>query len=130
MSGDEIIVPLVEETVTVGRRKRATGTVHVRVSTAERAEDVAVDLTEERVEVERVPIGRFVEDPPGIRSEGDTTIIPVLEERAVVTVRWFLREEVRVRTVRHSRTEQRAVSLRTETAEVERTAISEGVDET
>ena len=54
------------------------------------------------VEVERVAVGRTLaegETPPQTREEGDTLIIPVVEEMAVVVKRLVLREEVRLRFV-------------------------------
>ncbi|CAO3403382.1 DUF2382 domain-containing protein [Azospirillum palustre] len=48
------------------------------------------------VEVERVPIGRFVDGPIPNRQDGDTTVISVIEEVATVEVRLKLVEEVRI----------------------------------
>jgi stress response protein YsnF len=45
---------------------------------------VTQELTAERVAVSRVPVNRYVEVAPQIRTEGELTIIPVLEEVLVV----------------------------------------------
>ncbi len=120
MTGEEEVLPLASESVEIGRRRVVTGRVRVRVSPASRDETIEIPLCEQVVAVERVPVGRFVESAPPIRTEGDVTVIPVLEERAVVTVRLYLREELRVRSEQRTRVERRTVTLRTEQAEVER----------
>lgn len=126
MSGEEEVVPLAEEVARITRRQVPAGRVRVRVVPAAREETVEVTLRDRTAEVERVPVGRFVEAAPPVRTEGDTTVIPLVEERAVVTVRLFLREELRVRTKTTPRAERRRVTLRTETAEVERLDPNQG----
>ncbi len=46
-----------------------------------------------------MPVGRVVDEAPAARAEGDTTIIPVVEERLVVVKQLFLVEEIHVRHV-------------------------------
>lgn len=53
-------------------------------------------LFAEDVDVQRVAINQVVESVPDTRIEGDTTIIPVVEEILVVEKRLVLREEVRI----------------------------------
>ncbi len=127
MSGsEEVRLPIVRESVQVTRRDVATGRVRVRVIPETREETVEVTLQDRSVMVEHVPVGRFVEQPPPVRTEGDITVIPVVEERAVVTIRLFLREELRVQTISRTRVEQRPVALRAERAEIERLGPNEG----
>ena len=47
----------------------------------------------------------LIEEAPEIRTEGDTMIIPVVEERLIVVKQLFLKEEVHIR----HRTEREAV---------------------
>ena len=75
---------------------------------------------EETVSVERVPINREVAEPPPVRQEGDTTIVPILEEVLVVEKRLVLREEVRITKRRREISERHRVTLRREQAEIER----------
>ncbi len=127
MSGsEEVRLPIVRESAQVTRRDVATGRVRVRVIPETREETVEVTLQDRSVMVEHVPVGRFVEQPPPVRTEGDITVIPVVEERAVVTIRLFLREELRVQTISRTRVEQRPVALRAERAEIERLGPNEG----
>ena len=53
--------------------------------------------SEETVEVTRVPIDKVVETAPEIRTDGDVTIVPVLEEVLVVEKRLVLKEELHIR---------------------------------
>ena len=126
MPPEEEILPLAVESVEITRRRVPRAEVRVRVAPETHREDIDVTLQDTDVAVERVPVGRFVDSMPQVRTEGDVTIIPVIEERAVVTVRLFLREEVRLRTDRRSRVERHAVILRAERAEVERRDLNEG----
>lgn len=122
MAGQEERLPLAAEEVTVGRRAVETGRVRIAIETVERAEPIDLTLAESEVSVERVQVGRFVDEAPAPRVEGDVTVYPVLEERAVVTVRLFLREELHVRTTTVRHAEQRTVTLRSQQATVTRPA--------
>jgi hypothetical protein len=51
---------------------------------------------QEEVQIERVPGNQLVDEPVAVRCEGDTMIIPVIEEVVVVETRLQLKEEVRV----------------------------------
>jgi stress response protein YsnF len=123
-----VTIPVVEEQAVVRKRKRITGGVRVRTVVREGERIVDEPLAVETVEVERVPLGRWVEAPPGVRQEGETTVIPVLEEVVVVEKRLRLVEEVRV--TRRRRTERAAerVALRREEVVVERLDPAGGDD--
>ena len=116
---DETVLPLYAEQIMVVRSK-SERKVQVHLHTASR--DHAVDelLTHERVEIERVPIGRQIDAVPADRQEGDTTIIPVVEEVVVVHRQLVLREEIRMRRVRIMEHHRETVSLREQEATVER----------
>jgi stress response protein YsnF len=81
-------------------------------------------LHSEEVEVERVAINRFVEAPPPVRQEGDTTIIPLLEEVLIVEKRLLLREEVHIKKLSKEVHEPQEVLLREERVEIVRKADS------
>jgi len=117
-----LVVPVIAEELQVQKRQIETGGVRVRKVVHEREQVVDVPLESEELRVERVPIGRFVDGPLDVRTEGDTTIIPVVEEVAVVERRWRLKEELHVTRSRRTRSEPLPVTLRHEEAVIERLA--------
>jgi stress response protein YsnF len=64
----------------------------------------------------------MVETAPGIRTEGDVTIVPVLEEVLVVEKRLLLKEELHIRRGVETETVEVPVTLRKQRAVVEREA--------
>ncbi len=94
---ETVTIPLVEEEISVSKRKSRTGRVRVETRTEQVDELVGADLASTEVEVERVPIGHEVDRAPEIRTEGDVTIVPVLEEVLVVEKRLVLKEELHIR---------------------------------
>ena len=105
-------MPLLGEELVVTKLVVETGRVSVRRVTRVESEPIAEGLMRETVEVRREPIGREVDSLPPIREEGDTLVIPVVEERLVIQRRLFLREEVRVRRGRSRTVHQENVPVR------------------
>ena len=117
---DEATVQLAAEELSVTKEKQVTGRVRVSTVTREHEELVDQDLLRERVEIETVPVGRQIDTMPVVRKEGDTTVIPVVEEVVVVERRLMLKEEVRIRRVRTTERHQERVTLRHQEAVVTR----------
>ena len=120
---ERIVVPVVEERVRVDKEVVETGRVHIRKTVREQSQDVEVPLKSEELEVRRIEVGRIVDDPknpPRPRQEGDTYIVPVLEEVAVVEKRLVLREELHIRRKEHQTVHRETVDVRQEEAHVER----------
>lgn len=113
-------IPLVEERLEVSTREVETERVRVRVSVEQREELVPVELSEDNIEVERIPRNIPLSALPGVRLEGNTTIIPVVEEVVVVEKRLVLVEEIHVRRKTARRTEEVPVTLRAERVAIER----------
>ncbi len=120
--GTEVVMPIIEERLTVGKRVRETGRVRLQKLVETRQETVDEPLLREEVEVERVPVGEFVDGPVAVRHEGDVLIVPVLEEVLVVETRLRLREELRVTRRRTEVHEPQEITLRSERIEIERLA--------
>jgi len=118
----EAVLPLVEETATVHKREVVTGKVRVRTVTDTVEELAKANLQSASVEVTRVPVDQVVDTAPEIRTEGDVTIVPVLEEVLVVTKQLFLKEELHIRRRVETETVEVPVSLRKQRAVVEREA--------
>ena len=117
----EGVIPLIVEELEVDRRVVDTGhTLRVRKQVHEDVVDLDQPLVREYAEAEPVPVGRVIDEPVGIRQEGDVTIVPVMEERLVVRRELVLVEEVRITRRRESRVPDKEVTLRRESAVVER----------
>jgi len=116
-------LPLLSEEVDVAKTTFETARVSVSRVTKEASELISTVLADETVEVSRTPIGRQVDAMPAIRQEGDTIVVPIVEERLVVERRLFLKEEVRVRRVRATRTHQELVPVRHHELVVSSTAV-------
>jgi stress response protein YsnF len=114
-------VPMHAEEISVSRQQVSGDTV--QVSTITRDEERLVDeqLTHERIEVERVPIGRPVDAVPPVREEGDTTVMSVVEEIIVIKRRLILKEEVRIRRVRMTEHHRETMLVRKQDAVITRT---------
>ena len=122
--GEEVtVLPIVEETLHVSKREVVTGRVRVRTVTDLSEERVRQELSGQHVEVERVPVDVLIERdaaPPEPRTEGDVTIVPILEEVLVVEKRLLLKEELRITRHRTTNVTEVAVPLRKQRAEIER----------
>jgi uncharacterized protein (TIGR02271 family) len=125
---DKEVVPVVEETAVVRKERVATETVRLRKRVHEDEEVLDVPVQTETIEVERVPVGRWLDAPADVRHEGDTTVYPVVEEVLVVEKRLRLVEEVRVTRRQETRQVQERVGLRREEIVVEREAAPRGAD--
>ena len=121
-------IEVAEERATLDVVERATGRVSVRTRTETREESVDLALESVGANVERVSIDRYVEDGeavPRARQEGDTWILPVLEEVLVVEKRLLLKEELHVTQVGDRRNVTVPVTLRRQVAEIEREPAAE-----
>lgn len=120
------VIPVIQEQVLVGKRVVETATVEVKKTVTEGPEPVHVVVAHDETSVERVPVNRIVEKTPEIRYEGDTMIIPVMKEVAVVEKKLMLVEELRItkRAVQTQETEY--ITVRREHLEISREPIDKG----
>ena len=114
-------LPVVAERLLVSKRWVETALVRVATTTREREHLVDEELSQERIEVERVSIGRPVDAAPPVREVGDTTILSVVEEVVVVERRLMLKEEIHIRRLRTTERHRETVTLREQEAVVTRT---------
>jgi uncharacterized protein (TIGR02271 family) len=113
-------IPVFEEELRVDKTVSETDRVLIRTSVLERTEYADLELRSGEATIERVPVNLIVESPPAIRQEGDTIIVPILEEIMVVEKRLLLKEEIHIRrqeVVQHIR---QPVRLRSEEVSLER----------
>jgi uncharacterized protein (TIGR02271 family) len=115
-----VVVPVMEEELRVGKRVVETGRVRVTKTVSEREELVDVPLMREEFDVERVPVNAFVDGPVAPRHEGETLVVPVLEEVLVVEKRLLVREELRITRRTSEEHRPQRVTLLSEEVSVER----------
>jgi uncharacterized protein (TIGR02271 family) len=114
------VIPVVEESLAVSKRIVDRGGVRITKLVHEQEELFDELLRQDRVTVERVPVNQPVDHAPAVRRDGDTLIIPVLEEVLVVEKRLILKEEIRVTTQQVSQRQPQSVTVRREEAVIER----------
>lgn len=124
-SQKEVVVPVYTEEVEITRRKVATASVKVATVTHARQRVIEEELAQERLEIERVPVGRYVDTVPPVQQHGDLTILPVIEEVVVVERKLLLREEVHIRRVRTTEHHVETVQLREQTVVITRVPAGE-----
>ena len=120
---EAFVLPLAEEQLVVGRRRVETARVNVRTSVEQVRQSAETRLAHDTYEIERVAVGAFVDQPPAERREGDTLIIPVVEEVAVVVKRLRVVEEIRITRREFTTPFQESVEVRRMRASVERTPL-------
>ena len=121
--GERIVIPVLQEEMQVRKQAVDTGRgIRVHKTVQEREERIDIELMRDELDVERVPIGQFVDAAalPVARHEGDTLIVPVFEEVMVVEKRMRLVEEVRISKRQHAQPANQNVVLRSEQVSIER----------
>ncbi len=108
-----------EEQAQVDKEVVQKGKVRIVKKVHTTDERVNVDTKSEEVKVERVPVNGMVESPPPVRYEGNTTIISVVKEVAVVEKRIMLVEEIHITKTVNISEEERAIPLMKEEIIVE-----------
>jgi uncharacterized protein (TIGR02271 family) len=117
--GNETI-PIVEERVRVDKRVVDKGGLRVSTEIDEVTEALDVALRQQTAKLDRVKVDRVVDTAPEPRLDGDTVIVPIVEERAVVTKQLVVVEEVRIRLDEIEKHEEHSVPLRKERVRIDR----------
>lgn len=119
---NSLLIPVIEEQVQISKQLVETGRVRITKTVHEDEQLVDIPLLHEEFHVERVAVNQYVDLPPAVRVEGDTTVYPVLKEVVVVEKKLILVEEVRVTKRQTTTNEPQQVVLRREEVTVERIA--------
>ena len=92
---NSLIIPVVEEQLHIGKKVVETGKVFINKKVTTHEFDAEMPLKKHEIIIERKPVDKFIDgDMPGIRLEGDITIIPVIKE--VMVKRLLFVEEIHV----------------------------------
>ena len=116
------VLEVVEERVRIEKRLVETDHARVHVTVEERDEPVEALLVRQDLVIDRVPMGTRIDAVPPVRRDGDTVVVPVVEEVLVVEKRLVLKEELHIRIDVTRQAETQTVRLRREHADIERTA--------
>ena len=125
LNEETTVIPVIQEEVVVDKRVVETGKVRISKQVKEFEETVDVPLLREEVAVERIPINQVIDAVPKIRQEGDTMIIPVVEEQVYFQKRLVLVEELHVRKQVFESHKPQRVTLRKEQVDIKRSAENE-----
>jgi uncharacterized protein (TIGR02271 family) len=116
----EVVVPVVAEELKVGKRTVETGLVRVTKRVREHEEVIDQPLLKTNVVVRRVPVNQYVEKAPEVRQEGDTLVVPMVEEVIVVEKRLILREELRITKQQVETRNPQRVTVRRDEVKIDR----------
>jgi uncharacterized protein (TIGR02271 family) len=116
---EETVVPVVAEELDIRKRAVQTGGIRVHRRVLEHEEEIDMPLLREDVQVRRVLLDREVEGPLPIRKEGETIVIPVVEEILVISRRYRLKEEVYVTKTSREERRQERVTVRRQEADIQ-----------
>lgn len=120
-SARPVVIPVIEEQLQVETRIVETGTVRINKKVHEEEVNVDAPVVYDNLDIERIPINEYVDTaPPAVRYEGETMIVPILEEVVVVEKRLVLREELRITKRQVQTTVSKPVTLRKEEVTIER----------
>lgn len=124
----ELRIPIVQEEAHLIKRAGATERVTVRTVPEEHQVVLRDQIERAQVEVTRVPVNREVAEAPPIRTEGDLTVVPVLEERVVVEKRLFLVEELHLRRITVTEQVEIPATVRRMRVEIDREQVNQQED--
>jgi uncharacterized protein (TIGR02271 family) len=117
------VIPVTEEVPVISKRTVETGRLRIDRKVSEREVVLDEPLLRHEVRIERVSIGRDLpagEQPPQVRYEGETMIVPVLEEMAVVVKKIVLTEEIRITRISREFHDPQNVKVKVEEVSVQR----------
>lgn len=109
---DDVVLDLVEEQVELTKQRIVDGHVSVTRSTSEYDEVVSTLLNKEKVDVEHVAKGQYVDVMPATREENGVLIIPVVEEEIEIVRKLVLKEELHIRKVQENVPFEDVVTIR------------------
>jgi stress response protein YsnF len=113
-------VPVVAETLDVDTESVQTGALRVRIEVERMSERVDTEHVRDEYRPTVTPVGTLAHERRDAYLDGDDVVIPVYEERMVIERRLFLKEEIRLRRIRHVEHQEVAFPVRRDRPVVER----------
>ncbi len=115
---ETVVIPVINEDVSINKKIVETRKIRVSKKVNEANEFVNIPLVHEEINIEKIPINKYVDDmPEPVRYEGDTMIIPVLKEVSVVRI--MLVEEIHVTKKQVQTQDSQNITLRKEEVIIE-----------
>lgn len=114
------IIPLVEEVVRLEKQSRTGGGVRINTGTITEEHLVDEPVSRDEVTVRRVSVQRFVQTAEPDRFTDDTQVVSLHREVLHVVRRLQVYEEIHITRRSHVERHQEVVTLRRQTATVER----------
>jgi uncharacterized protein (TIGR02271 family) len=92
---NKIMIPVIEEHIHIGTKTVETGKVNISKKVLTETYTAEIPVSKEEVIVEKKTINQYIDgEAPGMRLDGDTTIIPIVRE--VIVKRLLLVEEIHI----------------------------------
>ena len=115
----DIHIPVIREDVAIEKNMVETGKVKIIKSVTEEDKQIDLTLLQEEIDVKTIPVNQYLDAmPEPVRYEGDTMIIPVLKEVAVVRI--LLEKEIHITKRKSGKNETHHVTLRSEEISIQR----------
>lgn len=119
----KVVLPIVEERLTISKELIETGKIQIRKRVSEDEVSINIPVIHEGYEVQRKPGSpQLLLRYPHIRHEGDNIIIPVVREVIVTEKRYEVVEEIHLTKTISSVPHLQQVVLKKESVEVNRTS--------
>jgi len=118
---NQVKIPVIEEHLHIDKELVEKGKVRIRKTVTEEEVAESVPAYHENVRIERVEINKYVDAAPEVRTDGSTTIIPVIREVVVVEKKLMLVEEIRITRQRDELAVEVNDTVRKEHVEISRT---------
>lgn len=103
-----------EEHAQVDKKVVKKGKVSIVKKVHTHDENIQVALESDNIKIEKISVNQYVNAQPTVRQEGNTTIIPVVKEVAVVEKRILLVEEIHITKQVVTNEEEKTIPLRKE----------------
>jgi uncharacterized protein (TIGR02271 family) len=119
-NGEPRTLRLHREELVAKKEPRVVGYVEIGTTTEELAGRLEVEAARQEVQIDHVPVGREVSEREGAHEQNGVLIVPVYEERLVVSKRLFLKEELHVRRLERRERHLFVDKLRREVVDIRR----------
>lgn len=118
----DVRIPVVQEELVLGKREAETGRgIRINKTVSEEVWRIEDTVSQQTLDIQHIPVNAWViGEAPTHRYEGETLVVPVLEEVLVVEKRLRLKEEIRISAKSHQQPISEHVVLRKEQVSVER----------